>query len=131
MAQSCNHSTNEPLCGLDLRTRARVLGLLKQRQARHGFGMLFMTCEMAAAQLLPDELGYMTLYSDRERGGDAKDGGRVCDVGPREEKLARPKNAAFRRFLDASRALVRNGNPASAITEEMPATLAAHFDAPK
>ena len=100
---------DEPLCGLDLRTRARVLGLVRQRQARHGFSCLYMTCEMAAVQLLPDEVGFMTLYSSSgssSRGADGKDGGRIVDVGPRDEKLARPEHASFRRFLDASRAQI-------------------------
>ena len=79
---------------------------------------------------MPDEVGFMTLYSSSgssSRGADGKDGGRVVDVGLRDEKLAHPKHASFRRFLEASRALVRDGNPAKAIETEVPAELAKHF----
>ena len=127
---------DEPLCGLDLATRARVIGLIRQRQVETGGTLLYMTCEMDAVQLLADDIGFLTLLgSDRSDGGSSSDGstasggggGELVAVAPREEALAKPGHKDFARFVTASREMSRGGNPAAAVQREMPAELAKYL----
>jgi ABC-type dipeptide/oligopeptide/nickel transport system ATPase subunit len=122
---------DEPLCGLDLATRARVIGLIRRRQVETGGSLLYLSCEMDAVQLLSDEVGFMTLLrgggSDGRDSGSGSGGGQIVAVAPRAEALARPGHAEFARFVEASREMARGGNPAAAVEREMPAELAKHL----
>ena len=120
---------DEPLCGLDLATRARVIGLIRRRQVETGGSLLYLSCEMDAVQLLSDEVGFMTLLRGEGGGGGGSGGGggQIVAVAPRAEALARPGHAEFARFVEASREMARGGNPAAAVEREMPAELAKHL----
>jgi ABC-type dipeptide/oligopeptide/nickel transport system ATPase component len=47
---------DEILCGLDMKTQARLLILIKRRQAEAKFPVLYMTCEMGPLQMVADQV---------------------------------------------------------------------------
>jgi ABC-type glutathione transport system ATPase component len=84
---------DEPVSALDPSHRAQVLNLLVDLRARRGLACLLVTHDLALVRVLADRLAVL-------------EQGRLVEVGPAEELLARPAAAATRRLLEASAILV-------------------------
>jgi peptide/nickel transport system ATP-binding protein len=79
---------DEPTSALDVSVQARVLRLLRELQAEHGFACLFISHDLAVVEELSDRIAVMQ-------------SGRLVESGPAEGVLNRPTEAYTARLIAA------------------------------
>ena len=79
---------DEPTSALDVSVQARVLRLLRQLQAEHGFACLFISHDLAVVEELSDRIAVLQA-------------GRLVESGPTEVVLNRPAEAYTARLIAA------------------------------
>ena len=79
---------DEPTSALDVSVQARVLRLLRELQAEHGFACLFISHDLAVVEELSDRIAVMQ-------------SGRLVESGPAEAVLNRPTEAYTARLIAA------------------------------
>ncbi len=79
---------DEPTSALDVSVQARVLRLLRELQAEHGFACLFITHDLAVVEELADRIAVMQ-------------SGRLVECGPTETVLHHPAEAYTARLIAA------------------------------
>ena len=80
---------DEPVSALDVSVQARILNLLLDLQERMGLTYLFISHDMAVVRRMSDRIAVLR-------------GGRVVEVGPAEEVVARPSHPYTRALLAAA-----------------------------
>ena len=80
---------DEPVSALDPSHRAQVLNLLADLRARRGLACLLVTHDLALVRVLADRVAVL-------------EQGRLVEIGPAADVLARPVAPATRRLLEAS-----------------------------
>jgi ABC-type glutathione transport system ATPase component len=89
---------DEPTASLDVLTQADVVATLLRAQARHGFGLLFVTHDLSLAQAVADRVVVL-------------DGGRIVEDLPAAELAASAREPATRALLDAAEAITLQKPP--------------------
>jgi peptide/nickel transport system ATP-binding protein len=79
---------DEPTSALDVSVQARVLRLLREIQAEHGFACLFISHDLAVVEELSDRIAVMQ-------------SGRLVECGPAQDVLHRPSEAYTARLIAA------------------------------
>lgn len=79
---------DEPISSLDLPGKARILGLLRNLQARHGFALLYIDHDLSTAASMADTIAVMHE-------------GQIVEQGPAHEVFARPKHEQTKELLHA------------------------------
>jgi peptide/nickel transport system ATP-binding protein len=79
---------DEPTSALDVSVQAQILNLMKDLQRRHDLAYLFISHDLAVVHYMADRIGVMYL-------------GRLCEVAPAAELIARPRHPYTRLLLDA------------------------------
>jgi ABC-type glutathione transport system ATPase component len=79
---------DEPTSALDVSVQARVLRLLRELQAEHGFACLFISHDLAVVEELSDRIAVLQ-------------SGRLVECGPTEQVLNRPAEAYTARLIAA------------------------------
>lgn len=79
---------DEPTSALDVSVQARVLRLLRELQAEHGFACLFISHDLAVVEELSDRIAVLQ-------------SGRLVECGPTERVLNRPAEAYTARLIAA------------------------------
>jgi peptide/nickel transport system ATP-binding protein len=79
---------DEPTTALDVTTQAQILKLMRELQARHDSGILFITHDFGVVAEIADRVVVMRH-------------GKVVEQGTAEEVLARPKDEYTRMLIDA------------------------------
>ena len=79
---------DEPTSALDVSVQARVLRLLRELQAEHGFACLFISHDLAVVEELSDRIAVMQA-------------GRLVESGPAEAVLNRPTESYTARLIAA------------------------------
>lgn len=79
---------DEPTSALDVSIQATVLTLFKQLQQEYGFGCLFITHDLAVAEIVSSELVVMNK-------------GDIVEYGETETILSSPKNEYTKRLIDS------------------------------
>ncbi len=79
---------DEPTSSLDVSVRAGILKLLREFREKLGGSMLFITHDLATAKLVADRIAVMYL-------------GKIVEIGPTEEVLARPRHPYTAALLTA------------------------------
>jgi len=98
---------DEILCGLDMKTQARVLHLIQISQRRIGFSVLYMTCELGPLQIIADDLAFLSRK------------GRILEAGEASAVLNRPASEEFKKYVRACMDMFKGGDPAWAIKDEL------------
>jgi ABC-type glutathione transport system ATPase component len=80
---------DEAVSALDVSVQAQVLNLIRDLQAEHGFGALFISHDIAATRYLSHRLAVMKQ-------------GEIVEIGPRERFYATPEHAYSRALIDAA-----------------------------
>ncbi len=92
MAMSCNPRlliADEPTTALDVTVQSRILSLIAQLQARHGFALLLVSHDIGVVARLADEILVMRA-------------GKMVEVGAARDLLANPKHAYTRRLVQST-----------------------------
>ncbi len=79
---------DEPTTALDVTTQAQILKLIKDLQARHGTGVLFITHDFGVVAEIADRVAVMRH-------------GRLVEEGPRDRVLRRPEHPYTRMLIGA------------------------------
>lgn len=79
---------DEPTSALDVSVQAKVLRLLREIQAEHGFACLFISHDLAVVEELSDRIAVMQ-------------SGRLVECGPAQDVLHRPSEAYTARLISA------------------------------
>jgi peptide/nickel transport system ATP-binding protein len=79
---------DEPTTALDVTTQAQILRLVRELQARHGTGVLFITHDFGVVAEIADRVAVMRA-------------GRVVETGTRDEVLRRPRDPYTRLLIGA------------------------------
>ena len=79
---------DEPTSALDVSVQAKVLRLLRELQAEHGFACLFISHDLAVIEELSDRIAVMK-------------SGRLVESGPAEAVLRHPAEAYTARLISA------------------------------
>lgn len=79
---------DEAVAALDVSTRASIINLLKDLQAQHGFGILFITHDLSLVEAISDQVVIVYL-------------GEVVESGPTEEVYSRPQHPYTRLLLES------------------------------
>lgn len=80
---------DEPTSALDVSVQAQILNLLQELQEEFGFSCIFVTHDLALAQVVADQA--MVLRD-----------GRVCEFGDAKSFFAQPRNPCSVALLDAT-----------------------------
>ncbi|WP_375460368.1 ABC transporter ATP-binding protein [uncultured Enterovirga sp.] len=96
---------DEPTTALDVTTQAQILKLMRELQARHSSGILFITHDFGVVAEIADRVVVMRA-------------GRVVEEGSTDEILTRPQEAYTRMLINAVPKAIPG--PARAITDSAP-----------
>ncbi|HEY0136890.1 MAG TPA: ABC transporter ATP-binding protein, partial [Nannocystis sp.] len=91
LAMACEPAlliADEPTTALDVTTQAQILGLVRELQAKHGTGVLFITHDFGVVAEIADRVAVMRA-------------GRVVETGTRDEVLRRPRDPYTRLLIAA------------------------------
>jgi len=83
---------DEPTTALDVTTQAQILRLIRELQARHGMGVLFITHDFGVVAEIAHRVAVLRL-------------GELVEVGTRDEVLQRPRHPYTRMLIGAVPAL--------------------------
>ncbi|MCX8102280.1 MAG: ABC transporter ATP-binding protein [Geminicoccaceae bacterium] len=109
---------DEPTTALDVTTQAQILKLIRDLQARHGTGVLFITHDFGVVAEIADRVAVMQW-------------GRIVEQGPKDSILRRPSHPYTRMLIGAVPSLVprhprgRGDAPVVLRTERLGKTYAA------
>jgi peptide/nickel transport system ATP-binding protein len=92
---------DEPTTALDVTTQAQILRLIKELQARHGTGVLFITHDFGVVAEIAHRVAVLRL-------------GELVELGPKDEVLKRPQHASTRMLIASVPALKPHGRAADA-----------------
>jgi peptide/nickel transport system ATP-binding protein len=92
---------DEPTTALDVTTQAQILRLIKELQARHGTGVLFITHDFGVVAEIAHRVAVLRL-------------GELVELGPKDEVLKRPQHAYTRMLIASVPALKPHGRAADA-----------------
>jgi peptide/nickel transport system ATP-binding protein len=101
---------DEPTSALDVSVQAQILNLLSELQGRLNLGYLFISHNLAVVEYLAHEVAVMYL-------------GRVVEMGPAREVLARPRHPYTEALLSAVPTVEAGSRPRIILTGDMPSPL--------
>ncbi len=90
---------DEPTTALDVTTQAQILNLIRELQARHGMGVLFITHDFGVVAEIAHRVAVLRL-------------GELVEVGDRDEVLKRPQHEYTRMLIGAVPTLQPHGRKA-------------------
>jgi oligopeptide/dipeptide ABC transporter ATP-binding protein len=102
---------DEPVSALDVSVRAQIVNLLAELQGRLGLAMLFIAHDLALVEQLADRVAVMYL-------------GRIVEVGPVAEVLARPQHPYTVSLLESVPVPEPGCRPAASLQGEPPSAAA-------
>lgn len=79
---------DEAVAALDVSTRASIINLLKDLQAEHGFGILFITHDLSLVEAISDRVVIVYL-------------GEVVETGPTQQVFGAPRHPYTRLLMDS------------------------------
>ncbi len=89
---------DEPTTALDVTTQAQILRLVRELQAKHGTGVLFITHDFGVVSEIADRVAVLRR-------------GELVEMGPKDDVLSRPQHPYTKMLIGSVPSMVPHGRP--------------------
>ncbi|MCX7892626.1 MAG: ABC transporter ATP-binding protein [Burkholderiales bacterium] len=100
---------DEPTTALDVTTQAQILKLVRELQAKHGTGVLFITHDFGVVSEIADRVAVLRR-------------GKLVEMGPKDEVLRRPRHPYTKMLIGSVPSMTPHGRPVDASARVILAT---------